>query len=621
MPRAYYQRLSLKQKLPLLICGLLLGVILLFAGATYRSVENASLAVGRERLRSVTNQLGDLLNASMAVTEKRLRATSGDSAFAKFIRSPTPANKAAALAVMRKGGADTLQRIVSELWSPAHELLLSTGLSETVAHGNADAEIDLASRGPRFLAIGRFRVEHDTVVMPVVSAVPSIEAPLGYFVEWRRVAGTAKARDPLLQLIGPNAALLVGNDSGGVWTDLVTTAHGPPINVRQATDVVGYTRADGTQVFGRARAIAGTPWYVVVELSRDAVLATSTEFVRRSAIIALVVLAIGFAVAWSLSRSITLPLKSLTDASSAIAAGDYSHVVPVGRTDELGQLAAAFNTMAGQVRDTRTGLEERVLERTQKLEQLQVVMLRTERLNTLATLGAGLAHDLNNLLFSISLAADSMERDAAGEHIDRGALLGRIKKASSEAGRLTKQLMSFARGDMGSSPPKLVEISRAVAAQEELLRMLLPRTVGLRMSIETNGQMVMMPATLIEQSLVNLVSNARDAMVDGGIITVSVREEPGAKPKSVVVEVADTGHGIDPEIHESIFETFFSTKAEKGTGIGLASVRALMESVGGTVTVHSAPGQGATFRLSFPLVDERAHVPDRAGVERVGLFS
>ena len=256
----------------------------------------------------------------------------------------------------------------------------------------------------------------------------------------------------------------MGNDSGSVWTDLVTTAHGPPINVREATGVVGYTRADGTPVFGRARAVTGTPWYVVVELSRDAVLATASQFVRRSAIITVVLLAIGFAVAWSLSRSITLPLKHLTDASAAIAGGDYSQVVSVGRTDELGQLAAAFNTMAGQVRDTRTGLEERVVERTQKLEQLQVVILRTERLNTLATLGAGLAHDLNNLLFSISLAVDSMERDAAGEHIDRGALLGRIKKASSEAGRLTKQLMSFARGDMGSAGPALRSPTPATAS-------------------------------------------------------------------------------------------------------------------------------------------------------------
>ena len=155
MPRAYYQRLSLKQELPLLICGLLLGVILIFAGATYRSVENASLAVGRDRLRSVTDQIRDLLNTSMAGLEKRLRVMSGDSALAKYIRSPTPANKAAALAVMRKGSGDTTQRVVPELWSPAHDLLLSTGPDERVAHGNADPEIDFASRGRRSRGIRR----------------------------------------------------------------------------------------------------------------------------------------------------------------------------------------------------------------------------------------------------------------------------------------------------------------------------------------------------------------------------------------------------------------------------------------------------------------------------------
>jgi signal transduction histidine kinase len=620
MPRAYYQRLSLKQKLPLLICGLVLGVTLLFAGATYRSVENSSLAVGLERLRAVTNQLDEALRVSVTGTERSMRASAGDSAIAKYLRTPTPANKAAALAVMRRTGPGAALRIVAELWTPEREMVLTSSTTDSASHGDVEREIEQASRGTRFLSIGRFRVQRDTVVVPVVAAVPSEEHPLGYYVEWRRVSSTPQARAQLLNLIGPNAALLIGNDSGTVWTDLATATKGPPVNLRESKEIAAYNRADGTAVFGMARPIAGTPWYVVVELSKDAVLATSSQFVSRSAVIAALVLAIGFAVAWSLSRSITVPLKKLTDASSAIAAGDYSQVVSVGRTDELGQLAAAFNTMAGQVRETRSGLEERVRERTQKLEQLQVVMLRTERLNTLATLGAGLAHDLNNLLFSISLAVDTMERDAAGEHIDRGALLGRIKKASSEAGRLTKRLMSFARGDMGSGPA-LVEISEAVAAQEELLRMLLPRTVGLRMNIETKGQVVLMPATLIEQSLVNLVSNARDAMADGGIITVSVREEPGAKPRSVLVEVSDTGHGIDPEIHESIFETFFSTKAEKGTGIGLASVRALMESVGGTVSVRSAPGKGATFRLSFPLVEERADVPDDAGAVSVGLPS
>jgi signal transduction histidine kinase len=308
----------------------------------------------------------------------------------------------------------------------------------------------------------------------------------------------------------------------------------------------------------------------------------------------------GFVVAWTLSRSITEPLVQLTDASAAVASGDFTHDVCVTRSDELGQLATAFNTMAAQVRDTKLMLEERVQERTKRLEEMQVVMLRTERLNAIATMGAGLTHDLNNLLFSIGLAAEQMQRDEDGRGVPHGHLPSRIKSATAEASRLTKRLMAFARSELGTEPA-LVDVSAAVTAQEELLRMLLPRSVALRMQVETSQRLVLMPPTLVEQTLVNLVSNAKDAMADGGTVTVRVRDSWIDNVPFVLLEVSDTGHGIDPAIQGEIFDSFFSTKAENGTGIGLASVRALMESVGGTITVESGLGKGATFRLSFPL--------------------
>ena len=315
-------------------------------------------------------------------------------------------------------------------------------------------------------------------------------------------------------------------------------------------------------------------------------------------------LLLAFAAAWTLSRTITEPLKRLTDASTALAGGTLAPVVGVSRSDELGQLATAFNTMAAQVRETTTGLEERVKERTRHLEQLQKVMLRTERLNTLATLGAGLAHDLSNLIFSIGLAADQLRRDAESGGPPRAQVMDRITTATAEASRLTKRLMAFAHGDGGLADTTSVELSAAVAAQEDLLRMLLPRTIGLRLILGESRRQVQMPATLVEQALVNLVSNARDAMPNGGEVTVCVREENVDDSPRLLLEVSDTGHGIAPELQSSIFEMYFSTKADQGTGIGLASVRALMESVGGTVSVTSAPARGATFRLSFPVPAE-----------------
>jgi signal transduction histidine kinase len=607
MPKSSARQLSLKQKLPLLICGLLLGVVVIYSVASYRSVRNEALAIGRERLHTVADQIGDLLAVSATRTDSALRVAARDSAIVRYLQSPATATELPALAVIRRTTPASSQRIVVELWDTQGKLLLSSAPGVAAPHGDVSAEFKRAATAEHHSAIGRLRVERDTTVLPEVAAVIAGGRPIGYYVAWRRIVSTPQARDQLLRLIGPNAALLVGNDTGNVWTDLSKPVAGPPVDVRHATDVAAYTRSAAGPVFGTARAIDGAPWYVVVELGQGAVLGPANQFLRRSAIVGLILVVAGFGIAWRVSREITRPLERLTAASVEIAAGDFSQPLEISRTDELGQLAAAFNTMAAQVQGTQLMLEERVLERTLRLERLQVVMLKTERLNTLAMLGAGLAHDLNNLLFTTSLSVEVLRRESNAGKPVRPELLAQISTATIEAGRLTKRLMSFARIEMDTiEAPTPIELRAAVAAQEDLLRMILPRTVGLSMLLEVSPRRVLVPPTLIEQALVNLVANARDAMPDGGSVTVRVRESNHDTAPRLLVEVTDTGHGISPEIHETIFETFFTTKADTGTGIGLASVRAMMTSVGGDVRVDSQYGAGATFTLVFPVHEESA---------------
>ncbi len=603
-----HRRLSLKQKLPLLICGLVFAVVVVDSAASYGAVRNASLAVGRERLRSVTDQIAELLSAAAGKTDSALRVVTADSALVRFFKSPTEANKAAALAFMRRPSVNASQRISIELWNANRELLLSTAPGATALHGPASRELAVASGG-RHTAVGRLRIENDTVVLPIVGAVMAAGTPIGYYVEWRRLASSPQSRDPLLHLIGPNASLLVGNDSGDVWTDLAQTSPAPPVDTRHAGDIVRYTRTDGVPVFGMAHPITGAPWYVLIELSSASVMGAADTFVRRAVIVGVVLIALGFLVAWTVSLGITRPLDRLTNASESIAAGDFSQIADTSRSDELGQLAEAFNSMAAQVLDTQLTLEKRVVERTERLEKLQAVMLRTERLNTLAMLGAGLAHDLNNLLFTTSLSVETLRREAEAGHPARAELLGQITKATSEAGRLTKRLMTFARGDTDAAEPRFVELRAAGAAQEDLLRMILPRTIGFHLLLEVSSRRVLVPPTLIEQALVNLVSNARDAMPNGGNVTVRVREDCGDDTSRLLVEVSDTGQGIAPEIQDTIFETFFTTKSKNGTGIGLASVRAMMTAIGGNVWVESQPGEGATFTLSFPMHADETIIP------------
>lgn len=250
----------------------------------------------------------------------------------------------------------------------------------------------------------------------------------------------------------------------------------------------------------------------------------------------------------------------------------------------------------------RRTLEERVLERTRSMEKIQTVMLRTERMNSLATLGAGLAHDLNNYLGVIKNSAElmSMELDE-GQSIAR-CDLSRIIEASAKAGSLSQRLMTFARREVGSPDSLSMDLAEAIASTQEILRMMLPRRIQLNLHLGEAPPGVLVDPTLVEQVLVNLVSNAKDAMPDGGEVTIRLRNgiDPDGLP-AAMLEVSDTGHGIPPEIRETVFDPFFTTKPEgKGTGLGLASVRTLIEGQGGTVEIHCPPGQGTAFRLSFP---------------------
>ncbi|MFZ1613701.1 MAG: HAMP domain-containing sensor histidine kinase [Holophaga sp.] len=251
----------------------------------------------------------------------------------------------------------------------------------------------------------------------------------------------------------------------------------------------------------------------------------------------------------------------------------------------------------------RRTLEDRVLQRTKSLERMQDLILKTERMNALATLGAGLAHDLNNLLGVIRNSAELMQLELEEGQPPSNHDLSRIMDASGKAGSLTQRLMAFVRKEPGLAATVPMELAEIVQSIQGILRMILPRTIHLECRIEPATHQLQIDAGMVEQVLVNLVSNAKDALPEGGKITLLLR--PGQMPgggEAVVLEVRDTGPGIPVELQELIFDAFYTTKPEgKGTGLGLASVRGLMEAQGGTVSVECPPGQGTIFSLSFPI--------------------
>jgi signal transduction histidine kinase len=254
----------------------------------------------------------------------------------------------------------------------------------------------------------------------------------------------------------------------------------------------------------------------------------------------------------------------------------------------------------------RRTLEDRVLQRTKALEQAQEILLRTERMNALALMGAGLAHDLNNLLGVIKNSAELavMDLEEQGQAVTRD--LTRIVTAADRAARLTGRLMGFVRRE--SEELSLLDAVREIREMESMLRLLVPHSVSLHLEFPAeHGVPVRSSKLRLEQMLVNLVANAGGAMPEGGRLTIFAGSDP-AGTELTLIEVADTGIGMSPEVLERIFDPFFTTKPSgQGVGLGLPSLKAMVEADGGRLEVASEPGRGSRFRILLPQVMRSPH--------------
>ncbi|HJV21534.1 MAG TPA: HAMP domain-containing sensor histidine kinase [Holophagaceae bacterium] len=258
--------------------------------------------------------------------------------------------------------------------------------------------------------------------------------------------------------------------------------------------------------------------------------------------------------------------------------------------------------MLREIRRARADLEAKVDLRTRELEVAQALMLRNERLNSVALLGAGLAHDLNNALGAITGAVERVRLELDGGIAPNPASLDLIGKAVQRGAGLSRRLMSFAK-----EPEELTrdfDLALLVEGSEDMLRMLVPRRIQLELDIAPGAYRIHGVPEQVQQVLINLVANAKDAIPERGQIEVRLAREQDDQGRVLAfLSVRDSGSGMGPEVLERLFQPFFTTKEEgKGTGIGLASSRAILDRLGGQMAVESVPGQGTTFKVRIPLL-------------------
>jgi signal transduction histidine kinase len=353
----------------------------------------------------------------------------------------------------------------------------------------------------------------------------------------------------------------------------------------------------------------------------------------------LVTLAGSFAV----SRRLTRPLTYLAEVARDIATGNWTREVPVDRgTSEARIMATAFNDMTRTLRhwhhearsqaervqqayDSFRAAQEQLRDREEQLRQAQ-------KMEAVGRLAGGIAHDFNNLLTAILGYADFLIEDVpAASRTD----VANIQKAGRTAVAMTRQLLAFSRKQVVQT--EIINVNAVVSSTEKLLRRLLPEDIDVRLELQPDLSTIQADPGQIEQIVLNLAVNSRDAMPDGGgliietssavlphgVTTGGVALEPG---RYVVLSVTDTGVGMTDDVRTRIFEPFFTTKPfGKGTGLGLATVYGVVQQLHGAIDVDSVPGAGTTFRVHIPSVDaeaaarvnERADTKDCTGTETV----
>jgi PAS domain S-box-containing protein len=222
---------------------------------------------------------------------------------------------------------------------------------------------------------------------------------------------------------------------------------------------------------------------------------------------------------------------------------------------------------------------------------LEEQLRQSQKMDVVGHLAAGIAHDFNNLLTIILGASEFLVR-GGGLAGDARACVEEIDAAAQRAAALTRQLLAFGRQQVLT--PRVLDANQVVTDTTKLLARLLPRTVELQLALTGGPLPVCVDRSMLEQVLLNLVVNARDAMPMGGTVTIRT----GATGEHVVLSVADTGVGMTNEVRERAFDPFFTTKAAgQGTGLGLSTVYGLVHQSGGDVSVESAPGEGAVFTV------------------------
>ena len=345
---------------------------------------------------------------------------------------------------------------------------------------------------------------------------------------------------------------------------------------KELTRAIGSESLHAIPLFGRDKELLAV---LLVGSSRADMLSVESFIRRLGLAVGAAGVLLGLLLAWWATSRITRPVHELRDAAREVAAGNWHAHVDISSQDEIGELAGAFNQMTGQLSEQRERL------------------VQSERVAAWRELARRLAHELKNPLFPLQITVENMQR-ARDQYPEQFEEVFREGTATllTELANLKAIINRFS--DFSKMPPpqrQSTNMNETVRGVMKLFEaQLAAQNVTLRVELDERLPATDADPTQLHRALQNLVLNALDAMPSGGVLTIRTAKAGG----SVRLEVSDTGSGLTTEECERLFTPYYTTK-QHGTGLGLAIVQSVVSDHGGTISVESQPGHGATFRIEL----------------------
>lgn len=372
----------------------------------------------------------------------------------------------------------------------------------------------------------------------------------------------------------------------------------PPVEMVEKAKLGGkpitrtYVSYSGQEVIGSYAAVAGTDWAVIAEQPIAVALSPLQKLIQTFAIASGLLIMLVLGISLLFGRKLTYALEILKEGILRVASGEVGHKVALNNKGEIGQVIAAFNHLSQELYQKR---------------QMEAVISQADRMATVGILAAGVAHEVNNPLATISVSVedllDRLKKESADELYQKGELSTYLEAVQEQAQRcagITGGLLDFARQREGTICS--VKIDELVNKTMGFLQYRLKKeSIKLVLDVPSNLPEIIIDCSGVQQVLFNLCLNALDAMKSEDTLTIKAAVSSG----HLLLSVSDTGKGISSEHLPYIFDPFFTTKEPgKGTGLGLSVCYGIITRCGGSIEVESELAKGTTVKIRIPCTGE-----------------